>query len=118
MFTLLRSLGFKCSTNITGMVTANPYDETGTGTEYATMKSGRDGDMFLYDTVAEGGESPNLFVAQEGYGQNFGTNPFLYPVPDDGYYEQAATPNPPNGPPTSADFSWLLQLKAHWKSDE
>lgn len=95
MFALLKGLGFKCSTNITGMVTANPYDETGTVVPYETQETGRQQNVFIYDTVAEGGESPNLFVAQEAYGQNFGTNPYPYPVPDSSYYAQAATPNPP-----------------------
>ncbi len=74
---------------------ANPYDETGAVTPYDTLDTGRQQNVFLYDTVAEGGESPNLFVAQEEYGQNWSTNPYPYPVPDGSYYAQAATPNPP-----------------------
>jgi alpha-glucosidase len=114
MFALLRGLGFKCSTNITGMVTANPYDETGAVTPYETRDSGRQQNAFIYDTVAEGGESPNLFVAQEQYGQNFGTNPYPYPAPDGSYYMQAATPNPPkvDDLPPAAVIGQTLQANA------
>ncbi len=98
MFSLLKALGYKCSTNITGMVTANPYDENGQVAPYATLESGRQEDVFIYDTVAGGDESPNLFVAEEDYGQNFGTNPYPYPVPGSDYYDQAGQPNPPAVP--------------------
>ncbi len=95
MFALLKALGFKCSTNITGMITANPYDENGKVTPYATLQSGLQEDVFLYDTAAGGGESPDLFVAAEDYGQNFGTNPYPYPVPDSGYYDSVGSQPPP-----------------------
>jgi hypothetical protein len=55
MFSLLRSLGFKCSTNITGMVTANLYVETGKVTAYDVEVSGRKDLMFIFDTKAKGG---------------------------------------------------------------
>jgi alpha-glucosidase len=114
MFALLKGLGFKCSTNITGMISANPYDEAGAVTPYDSVETGRQQNVFLYDTVAEGGESPNLFVAEEDYGQNYGTNPYPYPVPDGSYYAQAATPNPPTvaALPAAAVMAQTLQANA------
>lgn len=113
MFALLAALGFKCSTNITGMITANPYDETGALTPYTTRDTGRAQDCFIFDTVAEGGESPNLFVAQEDYGQNFGTNPYPYPVPPGDYYPQAGDPAPPAVEPLPPEQVMAQALQAN-----
>ena len=97
MFESLHELGFKCSTNITGIITANPLDENGEMTEYPT----RDGVLnldptnaakstykedapvhpFIYDTRQAQAPSPNIFIANENYGEDTGLNPFRYPSP-------------------------------------
>jgi alpha-glucosidase len=101
LFAQLHELGFKCSTNITGIVSANPLDEDGNrGTPYPTrdefVSIGSNNEInvkpgvtppFLYDTRANQGESPDLFLANEGYGDDDtaiypnGKNPYTYPTP-------------------------------------
>ncbi len=95
MFDTLHSMGFKCSTNITGIISANPLDENGSrDTPYKArdtfvtisadnqiiVKPGVDV-PFIYNTRADQGESPDLFIANESYGQNNGFNPYTYPTP-------------------------------------
>lgn len=101
MFDTLHGMGFKCSTNITGIISANPLDERGSrDTPYPTrdafvtitsdnriqVKPGVQ-PPFLYDTRADQGESPDLFIANEAYGDDDtslypnGFNPFKYPTP-------------------------------------
>ena len=80
MFAELHAMGFKCSTNITALITSNPQDEEGnTETPYPARDSGLAQDCFIYNTRAAGGESPELFLGMEDYGTNLGTNPFPYP---------------------------------------
>jgi alpha-glucosidase len=101
MFDTLHRMGFKCSTNITGIVSANPLDEDGNrGTPYpardAFVSIGLDNTLsvkpgvtppFLYDTRSGQGESSDLFLANEDYGTNStpiypnGKNPNRYPTP-------------------------------------
>jgi alpha-glucosidase len=101
MFDTLHQMGFKCSTNITGIISANPLDEDGNrGTPYpardAFVSIGLDNTInvkpgvtppFLFDTRASQGESSNLFLANEDYGSNDtpiypnGKNPNRYPTP-------------------------------------
>jgi alpha-glucosidase len=101
MFDTLHQMGFKCSTNITGIVSANPLDEDGNrGTPYpardAFVSIGTDNTIsvkpgvtppFLYDTRVGQGESSDLFLANEDYGTNStpiypdGKNPNRYPTP-------------------------------------
>lgn len=108
MFDNLHVMGFKCSTNITGIVTSNPLDENGKsvqdgGAEYPTRDNVidiftnpptyRDPNLkpFLVNLRAE---QPNCadqsdpqakqcypFIANENYGNNTGINPFKYPTP-------------------------------------
>ncbi|HET9954800.1 MAG TPA: TIM-barrel domain-containing protein, partial [Polyangiaceae bacterium] len=101
MFEILHQMGFKCSANITGIISANPLDEDGnTNTPYPardawvtvspssqiTVKPGVI-PPFIYDTRQGEAESPNLFIANEGYGDEdtslypFGYNPYPYPTP-------------------------------------
>ena len=89
MFENLHNMGFKCSTNITGIVTSNPMDEYGKtlaegGAEYptrdeivelagnkgqnATLKSNAPIDPFIYNTRNYANPSSDLFIAQESYG--------------------------------------------------
>ena len=80
MFSNLADMGFKCSTNITSLITSNPQDETGsTTTPYPARDSGLQQGCFIYNTRAEGGESTQLFIGQEQYGENDGSNPYNYP---------------------------------------
>jgi alpha-glucosidase len=79
-FAYLKSIGFKCSTNITSLVTANPLDENGsTATAYPTRDEGLSAGSFLFDTYEGQQPSPQLFLGNEGYGDNLGTNPYQYP---------------------------------------
>lgn len=88
------ALGIKCSTNITGIVTIQPYDENGQNTPYDVLQSGlalvtgSATGAFVQDNRAEGpGPAyPGAFVTNESYGTNQGSNP--YPSP----------PYPPNTP--------------------
>ncbi len=87
MFSDLKTIGFKCSTNITAMITNNPLDETGsTATPYPTRDSGVAAGYFLNNTRADIPPDSQLFVGEENYGTNFGSNPFPYPplVPENG----------------------------------
>lgn len=87
MFDGLHSAGFKCSTNITGIITANPLDENGnTDTPYptrddilnlnqdnaavSTYKSDAPVHPFIYNTRDGQGEDSNIFIANEGYGNS------------------------------------------------
>jgi alpha-glucosidase len=87
MFADLHTIGFKCSTNVTSLITANPYDECGHQDQvgvkgqdsYPARLSGLQQDAFLYDTVANSGENANRFIGNEAYGTNLGTNPYPYP---------------------------------------
>jgi len=95
MFSQLHNSGFKCSTNITGIISANPLDENGNRhTPYPTRDSivsiSEDNQIsvnsdkmvpFIYNTREGRGESPELFVANENYGDNNGFNPNKYPTP-------------------------------------
>lgn len=99
MFDELHDLGYKCSTNITGIISANPLDETGQPADYPTrdellnldpddaMKSTYKSDApvhpFLNNTRNYGAPDPDFFFASESYGQNNGFNP--YPSPSPGF---------------------------------
>jgi alpha-glucosidase len=103
MFDELHGMGFKCSTNITGIISANPLDEKGNrDTPYPARDSfvnildDQDNTIvvkegaevpFIYNTRDQQGESPYLFIANESYGENKtalypgGLNPNKYPTP-------------------------------------
>ncbi|HKO55820.1 MAG TPA: TIM-barrel domain-containing protein [Thermoanaerobaculia bacterium] len=83
-FDALHGMGFKCSTNITPLVTTNPLDENGNQTVYPALASGMalggtPAGAFIYGTLADQGESPNLFIGSVNYGQNTGLNPLTPP---------------------------------------
>jgi alpha-glucosidase len=75
----LHANGFKCSTNITPLLTANVLDENGNQTLYDQRKALLDGGFLIYDTLAGQGPSSNLFQGRVSYGSNPGINPFPYP---------------------------------------
>jgi len=126
MFDELHEQGFKCSTNITGIITANPYDENGKqpgeegyvdyptrdnlvnlNTQNAMESTYKEGavEAFIWDTRYESGESSNIFMANESYGENNGFNKYQknYPSPGHpqgqnalgtyGYYSDMGLPN-------------------------
>ncbi|MEI6947541.1 TIM-barrel domain-containing protein [Paraflavisolibacter sp. H34] len=100
MFDALHAQGFKCSTNITGIISGNPMDENGSyDTPYptrdslinlntqdctlSTYKADAPVQPFIYNTRFQSGEASDLFLANESYGVNNGVNinPYNYPTP-------------------------------------
>ena len=79
MMSDLHGIGFKCSTNITPLLTDNGLDEYGNQTPYLQLENMKSIDGLLYNTRANAGENPDLFVGQVSYGTNQGTNPYPYP---------------------------------------
>jgi alpha-glucosidase len=80
VFADLHQNGFKCSTNITSMITCNPLDENGNPTSsYAARDTGVAQDVFLYDVLAgETAPAQTQFIGTEDYGCNTGGfNPFI-----------------------------------------
>jgi alpha-glucosidase len=75
----LHTIGFKCSTNITPMLTTQPLDENGQLAPYAQLDAMKASNSLLFDTKAGQGESPNLYVGTVSYGDNAGSNPYPYP---------------------------------------
>jgi alpha-glucosidase len=75
----LHSIGFKCSTNITPLLTKNQLDENGQITPYAQRDALNSINGLIYNTRAGQGPNPNLYEGTVSYGMNPGTNP--YPVP-------------------------------------
>lgn len=83
MFATLHQQGFKCSTNITPLVTSNALDESGNPTPYAARDTGlalntpgQALGAFIYDTRGGGGPNPDHFIGDVGYGNNNNFNPF------------------------------------------
>ncbi|MFJ3483067.1 TIM-barrel domain-containing protein [Pseudomonas sp. NPDC090202] len=79
MFSSLKSNGFKCSTNITAMITNNPLDESGNEAAYSTRDEGVAKGYFIKNVRAGLPTDGSLFVGEENYGVNYGSNPYSYP---------------------------------------
>ncbi|WP_343213435.1 TIM-barrel domain-containing protein [Archangium violaceum] len=83
MMAQLHENGFKCSTNITPLLTDNEYDENGNKAPYTqrdALLSINPTPGLIYDTLAGQGPNPNLYQGQVSYGTNNGNNPYLaYP---------------------------------------
>ncbi len=79
MMDSLHAQGFKCSTNITPLLTSNVFDENGQQPPYTQMQAILQMGGLIYDTRAGQGPNPNLFVGAVSYGSNPGTNPYHYP---------------------------------------
>jgi alpha-glucosidase len=77
-FDALHALGVKASTNITGIVSMVPQDETGTVQPYSVLDSGTAIDAFYKDirVDAPAPANPHYFVVNENYGVDTGINPF------------------------------------------
>lgn len=77
MFPNLHAMGFKCSTNITPLLTDNKLDENGQYSPYTERDAILQMGGLIYDTHAGQGPSPNLFEGAVGYGYNDGFNPYI-----------------------------------------
>ena len=75
----LHSIGFKCSTNITPLLTQNQLDENGQISSYTQREALLGINGLLYNTRAGNPPSPDLYAGTVSYGMNPGSNP--YPVP-------------------------------------
>ena len=78
-FQALAATGIKASTNITGIVTMQPLDEDGKCTPYPVLQSGIANNAFFVDAREGGPPGTGLYVTNESYGCNEGSNP--YPSP-------------------------------------
>lgn len=87
MLAQLRAQGFKCSTNITPLITRNPLDENAAYASYSQRDALLQGGGLLYDTRAGEGPSANLFDGRVNYGVNRivpGTGQRFNPYPSPG----------------------------------
>jgi alpha-glucosidase len=87
MLAQLRAQGFKCSTNITPLITRNPLDENAQYSPYPQRNALLGAGGLIYDTRAGEGLNPNLFEGQVNYGVNRivpGTNHRFNPYPSPG----------------------------------
>jgi alpha-glucosidase len=78
----LHAKGFKCSTNITPLLTTNAFDENAQMGPYVQRQALLNMDTFtglIFNARAGRGPNPELFEGRVSYGSNFGTNPFPYP---------------------------------------
>ncbi|MBK8907014.1 MAG: DUF4968 domain-containing protein [Rhodospirillales bacterium] len=75
----LHQKGFKCSTNITPLVTKNELDENGRLAPYAQRQALMQAGALIFNTYAGQGPNRNLFVGRVNYGENNGSNPYQYP---------------------------------------
>jgi alpha-glucosidase len=99
MMAELRKNGFKCSTNVTPLVTDNPLDETGQIAPYPQRQALLQAGGLLYDARAGREPGGDLFVGTVSYGSNRGSNPYRYPplIPNrDGVTPLGATCNYPD----------------------
>jgi alpha-glucosidase len=97
----LHSMGFKCSTNVTPLMTANQLDENGEISLYKQRENIKKINGLIYNTRADQGENPDLYAGTVSYGMNLGNNP--YPVPPLRPNNQGQTPLQATG--NYADFS-------------
>jgi alpha-glucosidase len=80
VFAGLHNNGFKCSTNITSMITCNPLDENGNAqSSYDARDTGASQDVFLYNVLAgDAAPAQTQFIGTEDYGCNTRSfNPFI-----------------------------------------
>lgn len=75
----LHTIGFKCSTNITPMLTINTLDENGNITPYDQLEAMKAAGGLIFNTRFQGGANPDFFQGQVSYGDNGGSNPYPYP---------------------------------------
>ncbi len=102
LFNQLHCMGFKCSTNITGIMTIVPWDESaktndpnpaypavpyvvtaldenGKVVPRDVIQDGRAKKVFIWDEYVDGPGQPRPFLTNENYGCNEGFNPYFSP---------------------------------------
>jgi alpha-glucosidase len=104
LFNQLHSMGFKCSTNITGIMSTVPWDETAKtndsdpGSSYPTapyivtaldesgnvvqrnvIDDGMAKNVFIWDKYIDSSGNDSPFITNENYGCNEGFNPYFSP---------------------------------------
>jgi alpha-glucosidase len=80
MMKYLHDQGFKCSTNITPLLTDSPLDENNQFTPYdqrLALLQMRPTSGLIYDTHAGQAPSRNLYEGRVNYGYNNGFNPYI-----------------------------------------
>jgi alpha-glucosidase len=78
----LHAAGFKCSTDVTALMTANMLDETGNVAAYHPLAAVRDAGALLENRFADDSPDPGppaSFRVGLNYGTNLGSNPYAYP---------------------------------------
>jgi len=75
----LHAQGFKCSTDISPLVTDNVLDEKAEMTPYRHRQALLAMGGLIYDAHAGGAVNADLFKGQVNYGDNAGVNPYPYP---------------------------------------
>jgi alpha-glucosidase len=75
----LHGIGFKCSTNITPLLTDNGLDENGEMTVYAQRKAMSDANALIAGALDGGAPPQGPYTGTVSYGENDGTNPYPYP---------------------------------------
>jgi alpha-glucosidase len=78
----LHASGFKCSTNITPLLTTNMLDETGNVAAYPQLDAMRAAGALLERSFADQPPVPPPvppYIGHVNYGTNFGSNPHAYP---------------------------------------
>lgn len=113
MMDYLHLLGFKCSTNITPLLTDNQLDESGQDSPYLQRESLRETDSLIYNTRVGEGPNPNLYAGQVSYGFNRGSNPYPSPgnVMQDGQIPLSAFGNYPDFGRASVREAWGQQYQ-------
>jgi alpha-glucosidase len=110
----LRTKGFKCSTNITPLLTQNTLNENGEVATYTQRESLQAINGLIFDTMSGQGPNPTLFTGTVSYGVNPGSNPF--PVPplmpnNDGLIPLQATGNYPDLGRADVQAKWGQQYQ-------
>ncbi|WP_029008885.1 TIM-barrel domain-containing protein [Azospirillum halopraeferens] len=95
----LRANGFKCSTNVTPLLTDNRLDENGAYATYSQRDALLSAGGLIYATYAGQGPNPGLFQGRISYGMCNRSNPYQY-EPHNAY--PPLTPNQDGAVPLNA----------------
>lgn len=90
LFDDLHGIGFKMSTNITPIITANVLNQEGVKAPYPQRDALVVANALIYDTRYQSGESDDYYQGGVNYGVNYGNNP--YPSPPLRPNNQGQTP--------------------------
>ncbi len=121
MFETLHSVGFKMSTNITPILTANSMDENGQQSVYRQRANLEQAGALIMDTRDGGAPSQSPYEAGVNYGFNRGSNPYAnayppLPINRDGNIPLTAPGNYPDVGLSAARTVWGQQY-AHLIND-